>query len=84
MTDAYLIEMDDQGHSTYYLVNEATFKAAKAAEDADPYNDEALAEWYNDLDHPIAWNSFQSIRDFNQHLTENGLTLKDEIKGYLY
>lgn len=84
MADAYLIEMDDQGHSTYYLVDEKTFQAAKAAEDNEPNNDEALAEWYNEQDHPLPWNSFRSIRDFNKHLTENGLELKDEIKGYLY
>lgn len=79
MSKAYVIEMDDEGASTYYIVDEATFRAAVAADDGA----EGLMDWFphDDLEDVP---QFHSVKDLNAYFSENGIKLVDEIKGYFY
>lgn len=79
MPNAYVVEMDDEGASTYYVVDEATFREAMLADDGE----EGLMDWF-DYDHMASFPTFHSNRDLTQHLRENDLELTDEVKGYFY
>ena len=85
MTKAYVIEMDDEGASTFHLFTDKTvFDSAKAADD----NDTGLMEWFSaegDLGQAIHdAPSFHSVKDLTKYLKANDLDLKDQIKGYFF
>lgn len=77
MIDVFLIEMDDEGASTYYVVDEITFAEAVDADD----EDEGLMNWFPD-EHD--WPTFHAPTDLIAYLRDNDMCVADEVKGFFF
>lgn len=80
MSPAYLLKVTEGfGSPQLYVVDQATFNAAEAADDGE----EGFMEWFYEQE-TSDWPLFHGIGDLNNHLNQNSLELKGELEGYLY